>query len=177
MSDSLKRRIGFLEREKARYENFFKLLHTKPDGDALEILRRIRASKDPLAILDAIREAELLLPVDGSTDAAAGKENVARLDRSALESSVIQVPAQPWTTVAGDGLVSELVTNYFTWDGGYLFPSIDTEVFVNEMRTANPEKATWCSPLLVNAVCAQSSVGRSIALHTMTIFSQFGSLP
>ena len=161
MSDALKRKNGLLEREKARYEDFFRLLHTKPDGDALDILRRIRVSEDPLAILDAIREAELLLP-DGPSCSGLGEENVARLDQSALESSTIEVPAQPWTSVAGDGLVSELVSNFFTWDGSYLFPSIDTQVFVDEMKAADPDKASWCSPFLVNAICAQSSVSCNV---------------
>lgn len=111
MGDALKRKNKLLERENSRYRDLFKVLHTKPNKDALEILRRIRAEEEPLAVLDATRESRPLLPVV-LVNATAENRRLSWFNQSALESSTIQVPALPWSTVAG--LVSELVTNYLT---------------------------------------------------------------
>ncbi|KHO00658.1 uncharacterized protein MAM_01436 [Metarhizium album ARSEF 1941] len=80
-----------------------------------------------------------------------------RLDRQALEGSIIKVPARPWTMVVGDGLVSELVTNLFNFDGTYLFPALDKDAFIEDMRSGDVKRSTYCTPLLVNAICAVQS--------------------
>lgn len=67
-------------------------------------------------------------------------------------------PARPWTAVAGDGLVSNLVSHFFELEHRFLTSHIDREVFIDEMIEADAEKAEFCSPLLVNAICALSSV-------------------
>ncbi|KJZ69553.1 hypothetical protein HIM_11046 [Hirsutella minnesotensis 3608] len=154
---ALKKRIGELEGEHIRYKGLFNLLRTRPEREASEILRRIRTAEEPLLVLEAINHAELMLSEICSDGEGPSDERLLRLDRQALENSVIRVPAQPWTIVAGQALVSELITDYFTWDNAYLFPSIDRDTFMDEMRSCDVSSAAWCTPLLVNAMCARRS--------------------
>ncbi|KJZ68072.1 hypothetical protein HIM_12535 [Hirsutella minnesotensis 3608] len=153
---ALKKRYGALEKEHTRYKELFNLLRSRPDRDANEILRRLRTAEEPLVVLEAINHAELLLQ-GPSFEEEVCNERLLRLDQQALENSVIKVPARPWTEVAGHGLVSELITDYFTWDNTYLLPSIDRNVFIGEMTQCEISSARWCSPLLVNAMCARRS--------------------
>ncbi|KAM4057836.1 C6 transcription factor [Hirsutella rhossiliensis] len=155
---SLKKKHGALEGENGKYKELLTLLRTKPDDEAHEILRRIRSADEPLLVLVEIRHAELLLAEPSPTsERASHDDRLLRLDQEAHDSSVIKVPAKPWTVVADDGLVSELITEYFTWDHAYLLPSVDRDVFLQEMRGRDPSTARWCSPLLVNAICAHKS--------------------
>ncbi|OAQ58389.1 C6 transcription factor [Pochonia chlamydosporia 170] len=76
-------------------------------------------------------------------------------DIESINTPVIMVPAYPWTVVAGDDVVSKLISQYFTFDYLYVFPPILRSKFVHEMTVGEPNAATCCSPLLVNAICAQ----------------------
>jgi hypothetical protein len=71
---------------------------------------------------------------------------------------IIQIQALPWSVVATDQVVSELISRYFTFDYLYVFPPIPRSTFVNEMRLGDVDAAGSCSPLLVNAICAQQCV-------------------
>ena len=82
-----------------------------------------------------------------------------KLDSEALGKSPIKVPARPWTNVAGDGVVSELISAWFRWDDIFCYPYVDRECFLDDMRKGDPSHARYCSPFLVNALCAQRSVG------------------
>ncbi|KAH6991268.1 hypothetical protein BKA56DRAFT_228047 [Ilyonectria sp. MPI-CAGE-AT-0026] len=149
----LKRKHETLEMENARYHELFMLLRGKPMGEADEIFRRIRASSEALDVLDAIKHAQLLLPNPGSNERL-GNSQLTRLDNNCLQNSPIKVHARPWTTVVDDGLVSDLITNLFLWDGIYAFPSLVLDAFIEDMAAGDIQKAKWCSPLLVNAICA-----------------------
>jgi hypothetical protein len=81
-----------------------------------------------------------------------------KLNQEALETVPIKVPARPWTIVAGDGIVSELITEFFANDHLYFFPPIDRMAFLGDMQKADIENARYCSPLLVNAICAHRCV-------------------
>ncbi|KAI1359785.1 putative C6 transcription factor [Xylaria arbuscula] len=130
-------------------------LSSRPEAEAHDIYRRLRLTVDPIALMHSIKQAELLLPV-GERD---GDElaMLRQLDANALEESVIKVPAQPWTSVSGDGIVSELISSWFKWDDGFLYPFVDRECFLRDIHSANPQNATYCSPFLVNAICAYRS--------------------
>jgi hypothetical protein len=65
-----------------------------------------------------------------------------------------RVPARPWTVLAGDGLVSELVSAFFTYDHCSGIPFVDQECFLADMRAEDITQARFCSPFLVNAICA-----------------------
>ena len=116
-----------------------------------ELLDTIRA-EDPFAALqDATRNL--------STSSRASEEkspgpSMSTIDSDAWEHAEIKVQAQPWTDVAGNGLVSELVSSFFEWDNTFFYPFIDRESFLQGMRTGNPGETEDSSPCLVNAICA-----------------------
>jgi len=124
---------------------------------------------DPIALANAIRQAELLLPHPASHE---NEEFTAlqQLDSDALRRSPIKVPARAWTSVAGDGIVSELISSWFRWDNPFLYAFVDGDCFLKDLREADPQKAFYCSPFLVNAICAFRSV--SLATYDPSAFSR-----
>jgi hypothetical protein len=70
----------------------------------------------------------------------------------------IKVKASPWTAVARRGIVSELVSSFFAWDNLLLHSFIDRDSFLRDMELGNPKEARYCSPFLVNAICATQCV-------------------
>ncbi|KAF6800192.1 C6 transcription factor [Colletotrichum sojae] len=153
VSLALKRKASVLENENAQYRDLFRMVCSKTEDEAQEIFRRIRVSGDPLRVLESIRQAEILLPSPAASDRV-HDSRLAKLNDKAMEHSLIRVPAKPWTAIADDGLVSELITDFFSWENAGAFPAIEPDLFLADMRAANVKRAKWCSPILVNAICA-----------------------
>lgn len=153
----MQKKYDILLVENQQYRELFDAINKKPECEAQEIFNRLRSSDQPLAVLESMKQAEALLPKP-STNTWDSDPRLAFFDQKAFESSVIQVPAKPWTIVAGDGIVSELITDFFTWDNSYMFPVLDRVTFVDEMRAGDDTEVKWCSPLLVNAICAKRCV-------------------
>lgn len=134
----------------------------------MEIYRRVRAAVDPMDVVELLRGSDLLLQPSGP-ERSGGSETPAsglsNLDLSALEHSSIKVRAKPWTRVAGDGLVSELISSFFAYDNGFYLSFIDQECFLGDMQAGNVGNAEFCSSLLVNAICALRCVSSSVPLH------------
>lgn len=123
----------------------------------MEIYRRVRVAVDPMDVVELLKGGDLLLQHSvpdrsGENDSpATGLEN---LELSALEQSSIKVRARPWTRVAGDGLVSELISSFFAYDNGFYLSFVDQESFLEDMQAGKVDNADFCSSLLVNAICA-----------------------
>lgn len=83
-----------------------------------------------------------------------------RIDTDALQASRSKVPARPWTNVAGDGIVSHLISTFLDLEQPYFFPMIDPRAFIVDMKAANIATANYCSPMLVNAMCAVGAVSQ-----------------
>ncbi|KAI1810598.1 putative C6 transcription factor [Poronia punctata] len=145
-----------LQRENQQLRQLFHDLATRPESEAYSIFQRLRSVDDPVSLANAIRHAELLLPHPATQD---GEEFTAlqQLDFDALRRSPIKVSARAWTGVAGDGIVSELISSWFKWDNPFLYAFIDREGFLKDLRAADPKSAVYCSPFLVNAICAYRS--------------------
>ena len=130
----------------------------------MKSFQRLRLSNDPLGVLRLVKSADLLLqssnirPTDQS---ALADPRVQKLDADALAHSSVKVSARPWTTIAGDGIVSELINSFFAFENTFLLPAIDLEAFLQDMEKRNIGDAKYCSPLLVNALCALRSVSLS----------------
>lgn len=156
---ALKRRGKTAEDELAQMHLLFDFIHDRTEADAWEIFTRIRQSKDPLAVLKAVQDADLVLPNPSLVTAARDLRDprIRKLDDDARDKSPMHVPARPWTAVAGDGLVSELLCNLFAWDI-YLFPFFHHSAVLADMRRADPTTAQYCSPFLINAICAYRAV-------------------
>ena len=133
----------------------------------MEIYRRVRIANDPLDVIELLRGGDLLLqqrapeqPGEGDTPT----DGLESLEMSALEQSSIKVHARPWTRVAGDGLVSELISSFFAYDNGFYLSFVDQESFLDDMLSSDVANAEFCSPILVNAICALRCVSRSNVL-------------
>jgi hypothetical protein len=72
------------------------------------------------------------------------------------------VPAYPWTTVTDDDeLVSSMVTSYLMWEQPY-YNYVNKVAFLEDMSSVgtafdadkDSTEREFCSPCLVNAVCA-----------------------
>ncbi|KAI5459475.1 hypothetical protein BGZ63DRAFT_466108 [Mariannaea sp. PMI_226] len=149
---ALKKQNAELKDELSQLKELLNLLRTRPLDDAAEILNRIRIINDPIAVLQSVRQAEILLPNPLATRSQSPR--VQKIDTEAMNSSSIRVPARPWTTLAGDGIISELVTNFFQNDHGYLVPFIHRGSFIRDMKNQSIGESLYCSPTLLNAMCA-----------------------
>lgn len=148
-----------LEAENYALRELVEYLCLGPEEDAWETFQRLRAQmsdSDPRRILQNIRDARnppvpTPIPLPGGQDSSA-------VERDALARSEIRVPARPWTSVAGDGIVSSLISAFFKWDEPFAYAYIARDLFLRDMRRGVPPQAKYCSPLLVNALCAIRSV-------------------
>jgi hypothetical protein len=165
---TLKKRFNRVEDERDQLRALFDILCTQPDAEAVELFRRLRTSQNPLSVLQVVRQAQLLLPELGPTSQTASNPEVEELDRVTLRRSAFKLRAYPWTTGAGDGIVSSLISSFFAWDGSYLISFVDQEIFIRDMSKGDIINATFCSPSLVNAICALQSVS-PYPFHYLTI--------
>lgn len=134
----------------------YEYLRSRPDPEVLEIIRRIRATEDPFAVVRLVRDGDILLQRRLSSPPM--EPILRRFDADALQQSHVKVPARPWTSIAGDGIVSHLISMYFNREQQFSMPFIHKQAFLRDMTAGDPETAVFCSPMLVNAICAMGAV-------------------
>jgi hypothetical protein len=156
----LKTALGELERENQELRELLTYIQSQQRTEALDLFNKLRTTANPLSILASLKQTSPPL----GRPVSAAREAVLRLDAEALAASVDRVPARPWTSVAGDGLVSHLLSASFRADDPCLSSFVDRELFVRDMRQPGQGDCQFCSPFLVNALCAFRSV-RFIPLH------------
>lgn len=156
-------------------QQLYELLRSGSERDAYDLLRLIRSSRDPGSVIEQLegRTANInrTLPRPFSTEA------LRSFDASALRDATVKVPARPWTTVAGDGIVSHLISQFFDLEHPTIMHHIDHETFIHEMTNADASTAEYCTPLLVNAICAQGTVRGLLAdskIHSLNFTVLFG---
>jgi hypothetical protein len=110
-------------------------------------------NRDPLMTLESIRQARVLLPNPDPVSQYQGYPQIETLDAESGRWSPLKLRARPWTTVAGDGIVSALVSKFFAWDGAYILPFIERSCFIRDMQSGDLERSHFCSPFLVSAIC------------------------
>ncbi|POR32982.1 Uncharacterized protein TPAR_06825 [Tolypocladium paradoxum] len=135
----------------------YTFLRTRPWGEALEILRRVRESEDPLAVLRFVKDGDLLLqaklpsPLDASDDDPPDPSALERSDRDVggVSSRARRAPSA-WTTVADEDTVAELIGIFFDRDQSFLMPFIDRGVLLADMQAhaERPLAGQFCSMLL-----------------------------
>ncbi|KAI8314027.1 hypothetical protein K4K61_006143 [Colletotrichum sp. SAR11_59] len=156
---SIRKRKEELERENEDLHEFLRFLISRPEEEAFEIFKRLRASGDALEVLNFVRTADLLLQrrqVGDDVNQETPKETTAEREDD-LPVSHFKVPAKPWTNLANDIIVSDLITSFFLWEAPFFLPFVDQQTFLDDMRGCSPKTATYCSPLLVHAICALRS--------------------
>lgn len=154
-----------LQTELKQLRSLLDYIRTRSEAESMEIYHRIRVAFDPMDVVKFLRGGDLLLQHSGparsggSKNPAFGLEN---LELNALEHSSIKVHARPWIGVAGDGLVSELISSFFAYDNGFYLSFVDQECFLEDMQAGDLDNAEFCSSLLVNAICALRCVSHSV---------------
>lgn len=164
----MRRKNETLQSENDQLRALLNYIRTRSEVESMEIYRRVRVAVDPLDVVELLRGGDLLLQ-HSVPEASGGSETPAtglgNLDISAMDSSAIKVRARPWTKVAGDGLVSELISSFFAYDNGFYLSFVDQESFLDDMQTGDVETSEFCSPLLVHAICALRCVSNSNAFY------------
>lgn len=151
-----------LQRENGHLKHIFTSISSAPETEAFETLRLLGAKGDnPLSALEAAVDAGIFrhpTTVEGE---------VKRIDKEALAESRHKLPAKPWTSVAGDGLVSHLISDYLNRDEQDPFVHclllLDTELFLRDMKRGDLANSQFCSPFLVNTICGLRSVSCTLS--------------
>lgn len=143
-----------MERDLDDLHELYTYLQTRSEMEVAEIIRRIRTNRDPAAVLRFIKDADLLLEASMAGYRGAEASELRQLDADALRRSSLKVIARPWTVVAGDGIVSELVSKFFAIEQPSFGTFVDETCFLQDMRSGIVRGAKLCSPFLVNAICA-----------------------
>ncbi|OHW97528.1 C6 transcription factor [Colletotrichum incanum] len=155
---SIRKRKEELERENEDLHEFLRFLYLRPEQEAVEIFKRLRISGDALQVLEIVRSGDLLLQrLRADRNASSPEPMQTSPDAVHHFEHSLNVPAKPWTELADDAVVSELMAGFFQWDEPFLLVFVDEKSFLEDMRQCSPETARYCSPLLVNAICALRS--------------------
>lgn len=117
---ALKNKNAALQRENEQLMELYSFLHSRPEAEAREVFDRIRASNDPFAVLQLVKQGDLLLNPFQSGNVVQEEE---KLKQDTFQCSYHTVPSRFWAAVAGDGVVSALITSFFKWDEPFSFPS------------------------------------------------------
>lgn len=133
-------------------------LTQQPETDAISILQRLRTTGNPMAVAESLRLGDSMIQKQVNSVSRHQWEELRFIDQEALAGSPVKVPALPWTSIAGDGIVSELISSFITLEHTFLFSFIDRNAFLEDMRHKSPDDAQYCSSLLVNAICSLRSV-------------------
>lgn len=167
-SSAFKRKYNTIEEELNTLRSLFRYIQNRPQSEAQSIMARLQSSNDPAQSLQyfASETSESYgVGSDGEFIGVRVSETFNNdpsqfaIDPSLLKLPV-KVPAHPWTTVAGSDAVSEIISQFFIDGRPLALPIVNHNKFVEEMNQRDPDSASCCSPLLVNAICAQQCVSR-----------------
>lgn len=159
----VKSKLEVSEQENDHLRKLLNLVGQLPVDQARQVISQFNNLKDPTALLEGVQgmiyAAQHIPEIDmTSTNRTSSSPRALAVDLKALTSSLFKVPARPWTMVAGDGIVSDLISSFFVWDDAFFFPFIDREAFLTDMRSGDVQNSKFCSPFLVNAICASRCV-------------------
>ncbi|KAK4160469.1 hypothetical protein QBC43DRAFT_219765 [Cladorrhinum sp. PSN259] len=151
----LKETFAQMQRENQDLRELISYIKKRPEEEAFEVYKRLRTADDPLQVLQFFRHADTLLLMPSSNGALICDRKAQELEHEAQSLSDIKVPSRPWTVVAGDGLVSCLISSFFKWDNSLLMSFVDRDLFLRDMRGGSGQ---YCSSFLVNSICALRSL-------------------
>lgn len=153
-----------MREELTEFREIFHYLRTKSQKEVSEVLRLIKSDAEPSTILRLLKEGDI--HIDASLLGAQNPHAsaMAQIEEHALQSAAFKVPARPWTTVAKDGIVSELISSFFTPENRLICTFVDLEWFLEDMRSQAIGDALLCSPFLVNIMCAIAAVNKNLLI-------------
>lgn len=148
-----------LENENSQLRWLYRQINALTEDEAYKVFNHIRATgySNPI---DALRllDQDVFLNKEGYNQSPKSTEICDNMGVEPINKFTIEVQALPWTTVATDEVISELISQYFMFDYLYVFPPIVRSKFIHEMKFGDIATTTCCSPLLVNAICAHQCV-------------------
>jgi hypothetical protein len=169
---ALRRKNDALQLELGQLKQLFDYICNCPDAEAKEVFQQLRMADDPQDLVRLPRGQSFSL--GQNCQSVRPVSIVEKLGISALTNSTIEVSARPWTSLASDGLVSELISAFFAYDHCSRIPFVDRECFLADMLSGDVGQARFCSPFLVNAICALRCVssnmqdpGKSLTMRTV----------
>ena len=119
------------------------------------------------------------IPLQIGSNAARKRAATAQLSNRApygddkLDMPPFILPAKPWTDITDNSIfVSCLVRDFLNYHNPY-WRFLEADLFLQGMRSGKVG-SDFCSPLLVNAVCALACVGiplESFNVHLLTLYS------
>jgi hypothetical protein len=157
---AIKRKASSLEEENHQLHTLFAYIRTRPPDDVAEIVKRIRNSSDLIEVLRFAQDGDLSL--QQRLQRKLPDPRTIRIEADSLQGTGLRLPARPWTAVAGDGIVSDLVSRFFDIDQPFYCAMVDHSAFVFDMRASDTAVARYCSPMLVNAICALGAVSNLV---------------
>ncbi|KAB5582828.1 hypothetical protein GE09DRAFT_1211450 [Coniochaeta sp. 2T2.1] len=152
-----KRKYDEMKSDLSDMQELYEYLRSRPLQEVAEVISRIRSNQDPCTVLRLVRDGDLLLQASamGRKGLESGVEDVvAKLDDTAYRQSPLKLSAMPWTDVAGNGVVSELVSIFFDMEQPFAMTFLDRHCFLADMFSGQVDSVRFCSPALVNAICA-----------------------
>ena len=174
---AIKRKASSLEEENQQLHAIFAFIRTRQPDDVAEIVKRIRNSSDVLEVLRFVQDGVLTLQLRLQRELP--DPRMIRIEADSLQETGLRLPARPWTTVAGDGIVSDVVSRFFDIDQPFYCGMVDHSAFVSDMRASDTSATRYCSPVLVNAICALGAVSdfvQSTSAQTAWL-TEYYSLP
>lgn len=112
-AEDLKKKYDAAQDELQSLRQLFESIRACPEPDLNDLVRDIRWSVDSL---DALRRVQSS-GIAASRTLPRPRQSAATLalDAHALRQADLKVPARPWTAVAGDGIVSHLISQFLSW--------------------------------------------------------------
>ncbi|KAI8155845.1 Nitrogen assimilation transcription factor nirA [Colletotrichum sp. SAR 10_65] len=193
LKEAQKQKFTNVSRAHESSRKVLELLSASQDGASNEILQQLKHSKHLDKTIQSIADASLLLPTGDGADemetsptiASQPEDNIladtAQNLAGSIESSLrslsaesadtgTTLPVSRWTTVLKDDrILTQLLELFWTWDGT-LSRLVARDIFSAELSNADAQqKHQFCSPLLVNAILAVSSLHsmrKHSSLHT-----------
>ncbi|KAJ0377642.1 hypothetical protein COL26b_004113 [Colletotrichum chrysophilum] len=158
-SEAQKQKFTDVSRAHESSRRVLELLSASQDGTSHDILQQLKHSKHLDNTVQSIADASLLLPRGDGDDEVAESTDTS-----------ITLPVSRWTTVLKDDrILTQLLELFWAWDGT-LSRLVARDLFSAELSNANAQqKHQFCSPLLVNAILAVSSLHstrKHSSLHT-----------
>ncbi|OAQ60882.2 C6 transcription factor [Pochonia chlamydosporia 170] len=150
---ALDREVGQLREENRHFKKLYSLIRTGTENETLKVLSNIRSSSNYIAIAVPRLLGQGDTTLAGPTASSSSVKENDETSVKTFNAFVADIQALPWTVVAGNDVVSELISQYFTFDYLYVFPAIPRSIFIYEMNSGDPAASTACTPLLVNAIC------------------------
>ncbi|KID72860.1 Zn(2)-C6 fungal-type DNA-binding domain protein, partial [Metarhizium brunneum ARSEF 3297] len=152
---ALEKEAGQLRKGVHQLQRLYGYICASSEDEAYKVFQHIRAgdNHNPIDALRLFDRNDVLALECTESPASTDMSDDTRVESAS--NALFEVRALPWSVVASDEVVSELISQYFMFDYLYVFPPIPRVTFVDEMKLGDVAAATSCSPLLVNAICAQ----------------------